>query len=236
MELMRINKYLAQKGVASRREIDKMIENNEIKVNGKVVVPGQKVNDKDEITIKGKKLEKKQEKKYYFLLNKPKGVISASKDDRGRKTVTDLINCDERLFPIGRLDFDTEGAILLTNDGEIFNRVIHPKGEVFKEYYVIIKGEIKDKDLSKLARGVMLDDGMTLPAKTKILKRESGRSEALISIREGRNRQVRRMFESVNHPVIYLKRLSVGKIKLGDLEVGKYRNLTKDEVNYLKSL
>nr|WP_307774983.1 pseudouridine synthase [uncultured Cetobacterium sp.] len=234
---MRINKYLAQKGVASRREIDKLIENGDIKVNGKPVTPGQKVTEKDEISIKGKTFEKsKTQKKYYFLLNKPKGVLSSAKDDRGRKTVVDLIDCSDRLYPIGRLDYETEGAIILTNDGEIFNRVIHPKGEVFKEYYAIIKGEIKDKDLSRVAKGVILDDGPTLPGRAKMIKRHHNKSEVLLSIREGRNRQVRRMFEAVKHPVIYLRRESIGKIKLGDLEVGKYRRLTSEEIKYLKSL
>ena len=178
----------------------------------------------------------KSENKVYFLLNKPKGVLSASKDDRGRKTVVDLIDTKERLYPIGRLDSDTEGAIILTNDGDIFNKVIHPKGEIYKEYFAIVKGEIRDKDLSRLARGINLEDGITLPAKTKILKRAQGRSEVIIAIREGKNRQVRRMFDAVKHPVVYLRREAIGKINLGDLELGKYRKLTSQEINYLKSL
>ncbi|MHA5066189.1 pseudouridine synthase [Cetobacterium somerae] len=234
---MRINKYLAQSGYASRREIDKLVENGDIKVNGNDVTPGQKVTDKDKIYIKGQLFEKpKSENKVYFLLNKPKGVLSASKDDRGRKTVTDLIDTKERLYPIGRLDADTEGAIILTNDGDIFNKVIHPKGEVYKEYFVIVKGEIRDKDLSKLAKGINLEDGQTLPAKTKILKRAQGRSEVIIAIREGKNRQVRRMFDAVKHPVVYLRREAIGKINLGNLELGKYRKLTSQEIKYLKSL
>lgn len=237
MEPMRINKYLAQNGYASRREIDKLIERNEIKVNGEPVSPGQKVTEKDKITIKGKPFEKpKFEKKVYFLLNKPKGVLSASKDDRGRKTVVDLIDTTERLYPIGRLDSETEGAIILTNDGDIFNKVIHPKGEVYKEYYAVLRGEIKDKELSRVAKGVILEDGMTLPARTKILKRDQGKSEVTISIREGRNRQVRRMFDAVKCPVIYLRRDAIGKIRIGNLEVGKYRKLTSEEIKYLKSL
>lgn len=237
MEPMRINKYLAQNGYASRREIDKLVENGDIKVNGNAIVPGQKVTDEDKIYIKGQLFEKpKSENKVYFLLNKPKGVLSASKDDRGRKTVVDLIDTKERLYPIGRLDSETEGAIILTNDGDIFNRVIHPKGETYKEYFAIVKGEIRDKDLSKLAKGINLEDGVTLPAKTKILKRAQGRSEVIISIREGKNRQVRRMFDAVKHPVVYLRREAIGKINLGDLELGKYRKLTSQEIKYLKSL
>jgi 23S rRNA pseudouridine2605 synthase len=237
MEPMRINKYLAQNGYASRREIDKLIESGDIKVNGKEIMQGQKVTDNDKIFIKGKLFEKpKSENKVYFLLNKPRGVLSAAKDDRGRKTVVDLIDTNERLYPIGRLDSETEGAIILTNDGDVFNKVIHPKGEVYKEYFAILKGEIKDKDLSRVAKGVILDDGPTLPAKTKILKRAQGRSEVIISIREGKNRQVRRMFDAVKHPVVYLRREAIGKINLGKLELGQYRKLTSQEINYLKSL
>ncbi|MGL5918215.1 MAG: pseudouridine synthase [Cetobacterium sp.] len=234
---MRINKYLAQNGYASRREIDKLVENGDIKVNGKDTAPGQKVTDDDKIYIKGKLFEKvKSEDKVYYLLHKPKGVLSASKDDRGRKTVVDFIDTKERLYPIGRLDSDTEGAIILTNDGDVFNRVIHPKGEIYKEYFAILKGEIRDKDLSRVAKGVLLEDGQTLPAKTKILKRAQGRSEVIIAIREGKNRQIRRMFDAVKHPVVYLRRDAIGKINLADLEVGKYRKLTGHEIKYLKSL
>ncbi|MGL4988408.1 MAG: pseudouridine synthase, partial [Cetobacterium sp.] len=229
--------YLAQNGYASRREIDKLVENGDIKVNGKDTTPGQKVTDDDKIYIKGKLFEKvKSEDKVYYLLHKPKGVLSASKDDRGRKTVVDFIDTKERLYPIGRLDSDTEGAIILTNDGDVFNRVIHPKGEIYKEYFAILKGEIRDKDLSRVAKGVLLEDGQTLPAKTKILKRAQGRSEVIIAIREGKNRQIRRMFDAVKHPVVYLRRDAIGKINLADLEVGKYRKLTGHEIKYLKSL
>lgn len=237
MEAMRINKYLAQNGYASRREIDKLIENKKITVNGVVATPGEKVTDKDKIIINGKIFEKpKTEKKYYFLLNKPKGVLSTAKDDRGRKTVIDLIDVTDRLYPVGRLDSETEGAIILTNDGDVYNKVIHPKGEVYKEYYALLKGEIKDKELSRVAKGVILEDGPTLPARTKILKRDNGKSEVTIAIREGRNRQIRRMFDAIKYPVLYLRRDSIGKIKLGDIEVGKYRKLTSEEIKYLKSL
>lgn len=237
MELVRINKYLAQIGVASRREIDRLVLNGSIKINGKIATQGEKVSDKDEIVINGRVVKKESnQKKYYFLLNKPKGVLSSAKDDRGRKTVVDMIPCEGRLYPVGRLDLDTEGAIILTNDGDVYNKIIHPKGEVFKEYYAIIKGEIKDKDLSKLSKGIILEDGVTLPSRTKIIKRDKGKSEVSISIREGKNRQVRRMFEAVKHPVVYLRRESVGKIKLDKLEIGSYRRLTSKEIDYLKSL
>ena len=236
MEEMRINKYLASLGIGSRRAIDKMIDDRRIRVNGEVISAGVKVTDDDLIEIDGKKISKEAEKKVYYLLNKPLEVLSSAKDDRGRKTVVDLIRCKERIFPVGRLDYNTTGLIILTNDGELFNKVIHPRAELYKQYYVKILGEIKDSSLEMLRNGVKLEDGMTLPAIVKLIKREKGKSEVEISIREGRNRQVRRMFDSVNHPVITLKREKIGKISIGKLRLGEYRELTKEEINYLYSL
>ena len=236
MEEMRINKYLASLGIASRREADRLIEEGAVKVNGEKATAGLKVSDKDEIYIRGKKITKSEEKKVYYLLNKPLDVLSSAKDDRGRTTVVDIIKCKERIFPVGRLDFNTSGLMILTNDGELFNRVIHPKAEVFKEYYAKVLGEIKESAADKLRAGVELEDGMTLPAYVKVLKREKGKSELLISIREGRNRQVRRMLDAVKHPVIILRREKIGKLTLGDLKTGEYRELTKAEVDYLYSL
>lgn len=236
MEEMRINKYLASIGIASRREIDRLIDEGAIKVNGEKATAGIKVSDKDEIYIKGKKVNKSAEIKVYYLLNKPLEVLSSVKDDRGRKTVVDLIKCKERIFPIGRLDYNTSGLMILTNDGELFNRIIHPKAEIYKEYRAKVFGEIKDESITKLKNGVKLEDGMTLPAYVTLLKREKGKSELLISIREGRNRQVRRMLDAVNHPVITLKREKIGKLSLGNLKLGEYRELTTEEVNYLYSL
>lgn len=236
MEEIRINKYLASLGIGSRREIDKLIEEGKIKVNGVIITAGVKVTDEDEIIVKGKKIDRSVEKKVYFMLNKPLEVLSSVKDDRGRKTVVDLIKCRERIFPIGRLDYNTTGLILLTNDGELFNRVIHPRSEIYKEYYVKVFGEIKDSSIEKLETGVELEDGITLPAYVKVLSREKGKSELLISIREGRNRQVRRMLDAVKHPVIVLRRERIGKLSLGKLKIGQYRELTEDEIKYLYSL
>ncbi|WP_291256016.1 pseudouridine synthase [Fusobacterium sp.] len=233
---MRINKYLASLGVGSRREIDRLIEEGKIKVNGEIISAGIKVTEEDEIEVKGKKIEKTGEKKVYYMLNKPLEILSSAKDDRGRKTVVDLIKCKERIFPIGRLDYNTTGLILLTNDGELFNRVIHPRSEIYKEYYVKVLGEIKESSIKKLENGVELEDGKTLPAYVKVLSKERGKSELLISIREGRNRQVRRMLDAVNHPVVILRRERIGKLALGKLRVGEYRELTAEEVKYLYSL
>lgn len=236
IEEIRINKYLASLGVGSRREIDRLIEERKIKVNGEIISAGIKVTEEDEIEVKGKKIEKTGEKKVYYMLNKPLEILSSAKDDRGRKTVVDLIRCKERIFPIGRLDYNTTGLILLTNDGELFNRVIHPRSEIYKEYYVKVLGEIKESSIKKLENGVELEDGKTLPAYVKVLSKERGKSELLISIREGRNRQVRRMLDAVNHPVVILRRERIGKLALGKLRVGEYRELTAEEVKYLYSL
>lgn len=236
MEEIRINKYLASLGIGSRREIDKLIEEGKIKVNGEVISAGIKVTDNDTIEVKGKKITKETEKKVYYMLNKPLEVLSSAKDDRGRKTVVDIIKCKERVFPIGRLDYNTTGLILLTNDGELFNRVIHPRSEVYKEYYVKVLGEIKDSSIKTLEDGVELEDGVTLPAYVKVLSRERGKSELIISIREGRNRQVRRMMDAVKHPVVILRRERIGKLSLGKLKIGEYRELTESEVKYLYSL
>lgn len=236
MEKIRINKFLAELGVGSRRAIDKMIEEKKIKVNGILAESGIKVDKSDKISVNGKLLEFEKKKKVYFMLNKPKRVLSTAKDERGRKTVVDLIDTKERIFPIGRLDYDTEGLLLLTNDGEIFNKVIHPRTEVYKTYLVEARGNINMTTLNKLKRGVMLDDKMTLPAKAKILLADERHTELHFAIKEGRNRQVRRMFELVGHPVINLKRIMLGELNLDGLEVGEYRPLTKKEINYLYSL
>ncbi|MGL4403200.1 MAG: pseudouridine synthase [Fusobacteriaceae bacterium] len=238
MEKTRINKYLAGLGIASRREIDRWIEENQIKVNGKPAESGIKVDATDIIEIRGKKVEGevKTQSKVYYLLNKPKNVISASKDNRGRKTVVDCIRTKERIFPIGRLDFETEGAIILTNDGDLFNKIIHPRTEVFKEYQVEMTGLISDREIERLQNGVVLEDGITLPAHVNLVERNRIKSKIKISIREGRNRQVRRMIEALGHKVLGLIREKIGKITIEGLPLGDYRELTKKEIEYLYSL
>ncbi len=232
---MRINKYLASLGIGSRREIDRLISEGEIKVNGKIPSAGEQVSNEDTILVRGKKVEGVEEKKVYILLNKPKKYLSAAKDER-KKTVVDLVKVPERIYPIGRLDYETEGLILLTNDGDLFNKVIHPRSEVFKTYIAKIRGKISRDKLKALEMGVDLEDGRTLPAKVKAIKIEEDTSVVEISIREGRNRQVRRMFDEVGHRVIELKRTSIGKIELGHTELGKWRMLTEGELKYLRSL
>lgn len=234
---MRINKFLSSLGIASRRAIDKYIEEGRIKVNGVITSTGIDVTEDDEIYIDNKKIETKRiEEKVYFMLNKPLEVLSASSDDRGRKTVVDLIKTDKRIFPIGRLDYMTSGLILLTNDGELFNRLVHPKSEIYKKYYIKVFGEVKKEEIEELKKGVLLEDGKTLPAKISGIKYDKNKTSMYISIREGRNRQVRRMIEKFGYKVLMLRREKIGELSLGDLKEGKYRELTKEEIEYLYSV
>ena len=234
---MRINKFLSSLGIASRRAIDKYIEEGRIKVNGVIASTGIDVTEQDEIYIDNKKIETKRiEEKVYFMLNKPLEVLSASSDDRGRKTVVDLIKTDKRIFPIGRLDYMTSGLILLTNDGELFNRLVHPKSEIYKKYYIKVFGEVKKEEIEELKKGVLLEDGKTLPAKISGIKYDKNKTSMYISIREGRNRQIRRMIEKFGYKVLMLRREKIGELSLGDLKEGKYRELTREEIEYLYSV
>ena len=234
---MRINKFLSSLGIASRRAIDKYIEEGRIKVNGVIASTGIDVTEEDEIYIDNKKIETNRiEEKVYFMLNKPLEVLSASSDDRGRKTVVDLIKTDKRIFPIGRLDYMTSGLILLTNDGELFNRLVHPKSEIYKKYYIKVFGEVKKEEIEELKKGVLLEDGKTLPAKVSGIKYDKNKTSMYISIGEGRNRQIRRMIEKFGYKVLMLRREKIGELSLGDLKEGKYRELTKEEIEYLYSV
>ena len=234
---MRINKFLSSLGIASRRAIDKYIEEGRIKVNGVIASTGIDVTEEDEIYIDNKKIETNRiEEKVYFMLNKPLEVLSASSDDRGRKTVVDLIKTDQRIFPIGRLDYMTSGLILLTNDGELFNRLVHPKSEIYKKYYIKVFGEVKKEEIEELKKGVLLEDGKTLPAKVSGIKYDKNKTSMYISIREGRNRQIRRMIEKFGYKVLMLRREKIGELSLGDLKEGKYRELTREEIEYLYSV
>ena len=234
---MRINKFLSTLGIASRRTIDKYIDEGKIVVNGNMASPGMDIDENDTILIDGKKIETKiNEDKVYFMLNKPLEVLSASSDDRGRKTVVDLIKTNKRVFPIGRLDYMTSGLILLTNDGDLFNKIVHPKSEIYKKYYIKIFGEIKKSEIDELKKGILLDDGKTLPAKISGVKYDKNKTSMYISIREGRNRQVRRMIEKFGYKVLMLRREKIGELSLGDLPEGKYRELTNEEIEYLYSI
>ena len=232
MEL-RLQKYLADCGVASRRKCEQFILDGLVEVNGKVVQElGTKVNEKDEVKFKGKVL-KPVENKAYILLNKPIGYVTTAKDQFGRDTVLDLVKVKERIVPVGRLDMYTSGALILTNDGEFINRYTHPKNEIDKTYNVTVSGKITKEEVEKLKNGVELDDGyITKPAKVKILKidEEKNISRVQSVIHEGKNRQVRRMCESIGKKVLALHRSKIGNIDVKDLKLGEWRYLRKSEI------
>ena len=235
----RLQKVIAYAGVASRRKAEQLITEGKVKVNGKIVRElGTKVSNSDTIEVEGVKLEK--ENKVYFLLYKPKGYISAVTDDKGRKTVVDIFkkHVPERIFPVGRLDYDTTGLLLLTNDGEFSYQLTHPKFKIDKTYVARVKGVPTIEGLKKLQRGIKLEDGKTAPAKVSMTSfdEKAGKAICEITIHEGRNRQVRRMFEAIGTPVVKLKRERFAFLDLGNLSPGEYRELTKHEVKRLRVL
>ena len=236
----RLQKYMARCGVDSRRKCEEIILSGRVKVNGQIVNElGIKVNEeKDVIEVDGKNV-RPEERKVYIALNKPEGYVSTVKDERGRKTIIDLVSVDERIYPIGRLDYDTSGLILLTNDGDVYNKVIHPRVEKNKVYIATVKGIPNKEEMRKICTGVDIGGYITAPAKCRILKenslnRNSETCELEIIIHEGKNRQVRKMCDAINHKVIKLKRIAIGNIKLGDLKKGNFRFLNDNEVKYLK--
>ena len=228
---MRLNKFISTAGVCSRRKADELIKNGFIKVNGKVVDELGVIIDekKDSIEVEGKKISLPLSY-LYILLNKPKGYACTANDEKGRKTIYDLIDLPDRLFSIGRLDYDTEGAIILTNDGEFANRVAHPSYEIEKEYIVKIEGDIKESELAVLRKGVVID-GERLPrAGIKLLNFENNCSRISVVIHEGQNHQVKKMFEAIGKSIKLLKRIRIGNLKLGGLKRGEYRFLKDLEI------
>lgn len=235
-EIVRLQKYIAMSGKASRRSAEEMIQNGRVKVNGeKITELGTKVEiGADKVMLDGV-LINPENKKYYIMLNKPVGYVSTVNDQFERPTVIDLIGEEikARVVPVGRLDYDTEGLLLLTNDGDFTYRVTHPKFEMDKTYIATIKGGITAKGLNALRRGVIIDDFKTSPAEVEMLSCEKGVTVIKITIHEGKNRQVRKMFEAVGCKISELKRISIGKVELGNLPLGRWRYLTSHEINYL---
>ncbi len=233
----RLQKVIAQAGVASRRKAEELILQGSVTVNGKVVKElGTKVSPNEKVEVNGIPLEREQP--VYFLLYKPTGVISSVSDDKGRKVVTDFFPLrKERLFPVGRLDYDTSGVLILTNDGEFANLLMHPKHEMNKVYIAKVKGIPRRDQLKLLEKGIRLEDGTTAPAKTKMLSSDKSKNTSIIeiTIHEGRNRQVRRMFEAIDCPVIKLKREQYGFLTLHGLNSGDSRELTPYEVKQLRA-
>lgn len=233
--MSRLNKYLADCCVGSRRECDKLIADGCVKINGKIASLGANVEENDSVSVNGRRVTPKT-KNYYIMLHKPKGCVTTVKDDLGRKTVMDFVDIKARLFPVGRLDYDTEGLLILTNDGDVANRLTHPKNNVEKVYVARLSGSLTEAERQTLERGVEIDGRKTMPAKVKILAKDEHHTRVEVTITEGRNRQVKKMFESVGKEVEFLKRVAEGELRLGGLQRGKYRFLNDREIEYLKGL
>ena len=233
---MRINKFLAESGVASRRASDELIKDGVVKINGRVAKLGDEVEFGDSVSVNGKLIN--TVKKYdYYMMNKPKGYVCTVKDDKGRKTVMDLLpNNSKRLFPVGRLDYDSEGLLILTNDGDLTFKLTHPKNEVPKTYLVKTEKPVSDEDLAKLRGGVYIDGVKTKKCNVKLIETNKTGSKLHITITEGRNRQVRKMFEAVGNCVDFLKRIKIGDLTLSGLNRGEIRSLSQREIDYLLSL
>ena len=233
---MRLQKFMARCGVASRRKSEEIIEEGRVKINGDIITqPGTKVDpDKDIIEVDNKKI-KLEENNVYILLNKPVGYITTVDDEFGRKKVLDLLSdIKERIYPVGRLDYDTSGFLLLTNDGDLAYKLTHPKYEVKKKYIADVEGIPTKNELEQFRSGLEIEDYVTSKAQVKIINSSKGASTLEIVIHEGRNRQVRKMCAKIGHPVVNLKRIELDKIKLGNLKEGKWRHLTNKELESLK--
>ena len=231
----RLQKILAQAGIGSRRKVEEFIRQGKVSIDGRVVTEmGLKLDaQQHRIQFEGRVIGQAEEK-IYLLLNKPRGYLTTLDDPQGRPIVTDLLpEIKERLFPVGRLDFETEGALLLTNDGELAQRVIHPSFEVNKTYVATISGQPGRRELAMLAQGVMVEGKKTWPAQLKVLASGGANSTIEIIIHEGRKRQVRKMFAAIGYPVLHLRRVAYGNLQLGRLPLGKYRRLSKKDINQL---
>lgn len=232
----RLQKYIAQCGIASRRKAEELILNGMIKVNGNIVNSIITIDDDKDIIEYNNKVIKPELKMVYIILNKPHGIITTSHDQFGRKSVLDIVKTDERIYPVGRLDYDTSGLLLLTNDGDVTYRLTHPSHEVNKTYIAEIAGNPTDDEISAFKSGLKIENYITSAADFKVLSKNKTTAEVEITIHEGHNRQVRKMCDKIGHKVIKLKRISIGNLNIGGLDEGKYRMLTIDEINYLKSI
>ena len=233
--MTRLNKYISNSGLTSRRKADELIFNGNVRVNGVVIKePGYQVTDDDKVMVNGRPIIAQREK-VYVVINKPLGYVTTMDDEYNRPIVADLVSdFQERLFPVGRLDYNTTGLLIMTNDGNMAYRLTHPKHEVTKTYRARIAGYISDTKLNMLRRGVDIGGFVTSRARVQVVKQMKRSTIVEIEIHEGKNRQVRKMFSKVGHPVQELERVAIGDIKLGRLATGHYRKLTEDEIKYLK--
>ncbi len=235
IEPIRLQKFIAQCGIASRRKAEELILGGHVKVNGKTAILGDKVLSTDKVFVRGKRIVVPKGGNYrYIMLNKPRGFITTMNDERGRKCVAQLVeNVGERVYPIGRLDKDSEGMLVFTNDGDFANKVMHPKNNVYKIYRVTVRPSIDEDQLVKLETGVELDGRKTAPAYVRVIHKEQGRVVLEMILHEGKNREIRRMCEAVGLEVARLKRTQIGGVKMGMLKQGDWRDLTEQEVKKL---
>lgn len=233
---MRLNRYIARSGISSRRGADRLIFDRQIKVNNEIMEnPAYRVEEGDIVEYQGEEIRPVEEM-VYFLLNKPSGVVSTVSDPHYKKAIVDLIETNKRIFPVGRLDKESEGLILLTNDGSITNKMTHPKYGLGKIYEVVVQGEPSEYQVSELEKGIVIDDYKLEEMKIQRIWGNNEETTYHVTLYEGRNRQIRKVFDSIGHPVIHLKRINIGKITDPDLEAGEYRPLTESEIHYLKKL
>jgi len=234
---IRLQKYLAERGVASRRGAEDLIAAGRVTVNGRRATVGQSIDPKKAlVAVDGQAVEQRRERKVYLALHKPRGYVTTMKDRHATKTVTELVTkYSERLYPVGRLDKDSEGLLLMTNDGALANALTHPSKHIEKHYRVTLRGQVNDGQREQLAEGIMLDGRKTLPLELHIIEEKPDRTVLGFVLKEGRNRQIRRMCEALNLEVMRLKRTAIGPLKLGVLPVGQVRELNQDELKKLKA-
>ncbi len=236
MEGIKLQKYVADCGLMSRRAAEKEIELGNFAVNGVTASIGMRVDpNNDAVTYKGKSVVKKDGRKVYIILNKPKGVVTTMSDEKGRKTVAQIVDVGTRVYPVGRLDLNSEGLLLMTNDGELTNAVAHPSGEIKKVYSVTLKGKVENEELDRLRAVRMLDGEKIAPVGVELISRNDVSSIVQFTLSEGKNREIRRICETVGVHITKLKRISLGPIRLGDLKTGEYRELTSSELRALKN-
>lgn len=236
IRIMRINKYLSSCGLDSRRKCEALVTDGRVRLNGKQVTAlATEVKDDDVVEVDGR-IVSPSYKKTYIMLNKPKGCVCTASDDKGRKTVLDIVKVSRRVFPVGRLDYDTEGLLLLTDDGDVANKIMHPSGGIKKRYSVRVEGEPTEAELKRLRDGVQYGGVKYSGAEVKTVGTENGNSRLEITVTEGKNHEIKNMIESLGRRVLFLKRVAIGEIRLGGLSRGEWRYLSSREIDYLKSL